>query len=170
MLFNPIYLSLIFCIFNISSALPLEGAPKLHALAQRAKSYSIVNVDGGSTSAPQPTTVIVERTTAETVKVTASAPAVTSILTITVNDTTLAPAPTSPSPSSTTSAAHTPVPTLRSTSQPPLPSTSEKPTKYYDDGQWHTRYAIKSSAATAVVTPSPAVSDLPLSTLEVSSI
>ena len=172
MFFKTNYLALILCLSTFVNALPLDGASSPRVIAPRAKSYSIVNVDGGSTSAPPPeaTTIVEVKTKTRTVEVTA-----------TIVDPTPAPVPTlssasasSSAPKSTlTSTLQTLVPTPSSTLQP-TPSSSEQhtetekpsivtvivtapaePTEYYDNGIWHTSYVIKSFTAAAVATPRP---------------
>ncbi|KAF2797418.1 hypothetical protein K505DRAFT_322613 [Melanomma pulvis-pyrius CBS 109.77] len=193
MLFNTSYLALILCISTFSNGLPLEGALKPHGLSPRAKSYSIVNVDGGSTSTPsEATTIVEEKTKTKTVKVTDVAPTVTNTVTTTVVDPTPTPSPILASSSSvllgpTTSISHTLVSAPESTPQPP-PSSSKKPTEfpkpsvvtiivtapaepteYYDNGLWHTSYVVKTfetAAVTATLSTisSSAISILPLPT------
>ncbi|KAF2007017.1 hypothetical protein P154DRAFT_180915 [Amniculicola lignicola CBS 123094] len=184
MLFNTLHLLFALSISTLTNALPLDGSPRKH-LVPRAKSYAIVNVDGGSTAPPEAevtTTVVKEKTKTRTVEVTPVAPTVTD--TIAVAEPTPAPTPTrtptpTPSPkssSSSSSATSTSASSSSSsqtsstsTSQPP-PSSSEEPssstgpsivtvtitasdaspTEYYDNGLWHTRYAINSFDATVV--------------------
>jgi hypothetical protein len=124
MLFGARYLALAALASIMASALPLDAVP-------RAKSYAVVNVDGGSpTKAPaKPTTAPEEKTT--TVEVANPGPTVTT--------TVVKPAPT-PTKS------EKPKTSVVTVTVTPSPT----PIEYYDDGMWHTRYPIKSDAAPAV--------------------
>ena len=168
MLFNAGHLVLILSISTFSNGLPLESVPESYELTPRAKSYSIVNVDGGATSAPAPPepTTVQERTTTQTVKFTTIVPIVTSIVTATVVDITTVPASNSETSTTKTTVTHSAVYTSVSTFEsaaPSSPTFSRKPTKtskpaivtitvtapvgpteYYDNGMWHTSYVIKS--------------------------
>jgi hypothetical protein len=138
MIFGARYLALAALASAMASALPLDAVP-------RAKSYAVVNVDGGSpTKAPaKPTTAPEEKTT--TVEVVNPGPTVTT--------TVVKPAPTptvtsssSSSSSSTSTKSEKPKTSVVTVTVTPSPT----PTEYYDDGMWHTRYPIKSDAAPAV--------------------
>lgn len=148
MLFTARYLAVAALASALAGALPLDVVP-------RAKSYAVVNVDGGGspTKAPaKPTTVLEEKTT--TVEVVNPGPTVTA--------TVVQPAPT-PTVTSSSSATSSSKGTSTRTSTATT-TTAEKPktsvvtvtitpspksTEYYDDGMWHTKYAIKSDAAPA---------------------
>ncbi|KAF2473458.1 uncharacterized protein BDR25DRAFT_302344 [Lindgomyces ingoldianus] len=85
MLFNLVSSVLALYLSTLSHALPLDGPSKpQNHLVPRAKSYSIVNVDGGSTAAQEATTVIEETTKTKTVRVTDVAPTVTDKVTTVV--------------------------------------------------------------------------------------
>ncbi|KAF2019752.1 hypothetical protein BU24DRAFT_126481 [Aaosphaeria arxii CBS 175.79] len=145
----------------LSNALPFENAPNNRLVVPPARSYSIVNVDGGSTTPtqPEPTTVV------ETVQVTSAAPTTTT----TVTTTTIQPAPIlSPVSTSTISTSSTPTTitsqstTLASSTTTPTTTPAPHvitvtvtdtagPTEYYDNGLWHTYYPVKTFATVAVV-------------------
>jgi hypothetical protein len=155
----------------LASGLPLEGAPN-HRLAQRSKTYAVVNVDGGSSTADDQT---------KTVQVTGAASTTTTTDTVT---TTVVPVskPASPTGSITSSRSNSrsaspgtnssttsisiqisTIPTTTPTpTTPPKSSATTKseqvpgqslvtvtitedpaPTEWYDDGLWHTRYLVK---------------------------
>ncbi|KAF2191461.1 hypothetical protein K469DRAFT_720478 [Zopfia rhizophila CBS 207.26] len=199
--FTLLYLAFILSTSTLSNALPLDGALRpRQQLAPRGKSYSIVNVDGGSTPALEPTTIVEtvtppERTKTETLEVTDVAPTVTDKITSIIVETSLAtppppsttpeishsssstwgepfhltPDPTSKKPNSTSSpspitssaVSYSLVSTPGSTPQLQSPSTTPSatgepsivtvvitttqmgPTEYYDNGLWHTSYAVK---------------------------
>jgi Ulp1 family protease len=134
MLFGARHLALAALASTMASALPLDAVP-------RAKSYAVVNVDGGSpTKAPaKPTTAPEEKTT--TVEVANPGPTVTT--------TVVKPAPTrtvTSSSTSTSTKSEKPKTSVVTVTVTPSPT----PIEYYDDGMWHTRYPIKSDAAPAV--------------------
>ena len=161
MLFNTRYIALASIASTLINALPLDTNQPRDVLP-RAKSYSVINVDGGaSTEAPADATTIVDRTT-KTVEITNPGPTVTAEVTATVVEPVPVPAATSPSSSTSSS---TPTPTSSSTTTIPTSSSSAAsttietpkpvfvtvtitddagPTEYYDDGMWHTSYRIKS--------------------------
>lgn len=151
MLLSSLLLTLL--LSTLVAALPLDNGSKPQHLVPRVKSYAIVNVDGGSTTepSPEPTTVVDDKT--KTIRVTDAAPTKTGEATTTVAP---APVPTSSSSactSSTSSPISTPQPSSTPTAHPsetPVPSvvtvTVSEPTgttEYYDNGLWHTSYAIK---------------------------
>lgn len=156
------YLSSALLISSCINALPLESHPKNKALVARARSYSIVNVDGGST-APPPQTTIVEKetkTTTKTTTVTDSHPATTNIVTASANPTPApVPSPTSTPCTSETTTVVTVTERLSQTTHISVPSVvtiiiteTAEPTRFYDNGLWHTRYAVKTFEAVAVPT------------------
>ncbi|KAF2645072.1 hypothetical protein P280DRAFT_466303 [Massarina eburnea CBS 473.64] len=142
MLLSSFYLSLV--LSALTTALPFDGP-----LNARAKSYAIVNVDGGSTASPASSTVVDDKTKTKTVEVTESAATKTDTRTGQVTATV---APT---------ASSTPTASPRTTAQPtitPSPSVvtvivteSAASSSYYDNGLWHTSYAIKTWAAMTTV-------------------
>jgi hypothetical protein len=141
-------ISLIFAISSLAAALPLEGAVNPRELHTRTKTYAIVNVDGGSTSAPPKPTTVVENTT-KTVKVTDVPATTTDKVTTTATPTCTSTPKSSPS----TPAQQTPAPTPSVVTI--IVTESAAPTEYYDDGLWHTRYPVK-TFATAVAVPASA--------------
>jgi hypothetical protein len=124
-----------------------------HALPRPVVTYSVVNVDGGSQTTPTPTVVY------ETITKSEDTPATISVtMTVVVTDhttlwthaqateTALIPEVSAQPEGSPTR--HVPVPVAHPTEDStvtvvsvvtPTPTT----TKYYDNGQWHTSYAIK---------------------------
>lgn len=157
------YLSSALLISSCINALPLESHPKNEALVARARSYSIVNVDGGSTAPPPPQTTIVEKetkTTTKTTTVTDSHPTTTNIVTASTNPTAApVPSPTSTPCTSETTTAVTVTERLSQTTPISVPSVvtiivteTAEPTRFYDNGLWHTRYAVKTFEAVAAPT------------------
>jgi hypothetical protein len=135
MLFHSIVLLLG---ISVSNALPLDHAQAPRKLAQRAKSYAVVNVDGGSTASTtlsQVTTTVLQPITV--------IPKVTSSTSISTPE----PSP-EPSPEPTPE----PKPILVTV----VITETASPTKFYDDGMWHTSYPVKTfeEIATPTVTPS----------------
>jgi hypothetical protein len=155
MIFNKHIVALASIAATLISALPLDiNQPR--DVVPRAKSYSVINVDGGATSKAS-----AEAT--KTVQVTNPAATVTAEVTATVVEP--APAPTSPSTTSSTSSSSSPkrtsTSTRPSTTATPKPvfvtvtvTTDDGPTEYYDNGMWHTSYRIKTIEA--IATPSQA--------------
>ena len=153
MIFNKHIVALASIAATLISALPLDtNQPR--DVVPRAKSYSVINVDGGATSKAS-----AEAT--KTVQVTNPAATVTAEVTATVVEP--APAPTSPSTTSSTSSSssskRTSTSTRPSTTATPKPvfvtvtvTTDDGPTEYYDNGMWHTSYRIKTIEA--IATPS----------------
>ena len=167
--FSPHYLSSALLISSCINALPLESYQKHEVLIPRAKSYSIVNVDGGST-APPPQTPIVEKqtkTTTKTTTVTDTVPTATAIITATVNPTPApVPSPTTTKCTSETTTAVTVTEIVSTSSLLSVPGVvtiivteTAEPTRFYDNGLWHTRYPVKTFEALAVptTTPSPSI-------------
>lgn len=136
---------------TLINALPLD-ANQPRDIVPRAKSYSVINVDGGATSeAPTEAT--------KTVQVTDPATTITAEITATVVEP--APVPTSPSTTSSTSSSSSSKRTSTSTTATPKPvfvtvtvTTDDGPTSYYDNGMWHTSYRVKTFEA--IATPSQA--------------
>lgn len=184
MIFNTRYVALAAILSTLVSALPLEST-KARNVVPRAKSYSVINVDGGaSTEAPADATTTVEETTTKTANVTNPGPTVTAETTATVVTPIPAPAATSTSTSYTSSStsqssssASTPTSlsvTRIPTSASPIASTTTEspkpifvtvtvtddagPTEYYDSGMWHTSYRIKSFEAIATASLLPTLS------------
>ncbi|KAH7139110.1 hypothetical protein B0J11DRAFT_501283 [Dendryphion nanum] len=156
------------------SALPLESFPKGRAVVPRAKSYSIVNVDGGSTALPSSTVVEKEtKTTTKTKTVTDSGPAPTETKTIIIAPSP-APAPsavsTSTKPTSKTTAATVTESVSPSSRTPPtsvvtiIVTETAGPTEFYDNGLWHTRYAVKTFEAVAAPSSTTSITTLPVVT------
>ena len=128
-----------------------------NALPRPVTTYSVVNVDGGSQTTPTPTVVY------ETVTKSDEAPATISVtMTAVVTDlttqwthaaateTALIPEVSAQPEGSPTQ--YIPVPIPQPTEEStvtvvsvvtPTPSPSPTTTQYYDNGQWHTSYAIK---------------------------
>ncbi|CAI6340065.1 unnamed protein product [Periconia digitata] len=144
MRFHPLHITLFLCTLTVG--LPLDNAPRAPQILPRAKTYAIVNVDGGSsTTAPppappssQPTTIIDDKTKTETIEP--------------PKPTTNKPSATASSPSITSTSSKVPEPqTVTATAAPSVVTViiteTSSPTAYYDDGQWHTSYAIKTWAA-----------------------
>jgi hypothetical protein len=150
---HAVYLTLL--ISTLAAALPFEGASNPRNLVARTKTYAIVNVDGGTTTAPPKRTTVVEDKT-KTVQVTDAPTTVTNKVTATA---TALPAPSSYESSSsstpTTSPKSTPTKSAQGTPTPSvvtiIVTESAAPTEYYDDGLWKTRYPIK-TFATATTT------------------
>jgi hypothetical protein len=122
-----------------------------HALPHPVVTYSVVNVDGGSQTTPTPTvvyeTVTKSDDTPATISVTMTA-MVTDRTTLWTHakatETALIPEVSAQPEGSPTHYAPVPHPTEESTVTvvsvvTPSPTT----TKYYDNGQWHTSYAVK---------------------------
>ncbi|PSN66775.1 hypothetical protein BS50DRAFT_573580 [Corynespora cassiicola Philippines] len=165
---------------TLSDGLPLEGALKPRAIAPRAKSYSIVNVDGGSSTPPPPkatTTTVVEKETktkvkTETLKVTDTPPTVTDTVTTAVTPT---PAPGPTSKCSTDDEQSAPSPSGKPV-ETPAPSVvtiiiteTTGPTEFYDNGMWHTNYPVKTFESVVAASADAAALDrapTPLPTLE----
>jgi hypothetical protein len=147
------YLVMALSLSTLSTGLPLQARQKPRDLARRVQQYSIVNVDGGSS------TIVDVQTQTETVKITTAAPTVTNTVVATVEPT---PAPTppatsrisspTPSPTRTPSSTLAPHPSIITVIVTETPSVG--PTEYYDNGIWHTSYVVK-TRWDAVVTPSP---------------
>ncbi|KAJ4412274.1 hypothetical protein N0V91_000745 [Didymella pomorum] len=141
MIFNTQLLALTTVASTLVSALPLDN------IAPRAKSYSVVNVGGGtSTQAPAGATTVVDQTT-KTVEVTNAGPTVTAKVTTTVIE--LGPVPAEIS-------TMTPTPILVTVTV----TDDAGPTEYYDDGMWHTHYRIKTFEAVAAPTLLSTLSDM----------
>ncbi|KAF2241547.1 hypothetical protein BU26DRAFT_172689 [Trematosphaeria pertusa] len=161
MLFNTLYLT--FLLSTLSAGLPLEGALQPREIIPRAKSYAIVNVDGGSSTPPPAETTTVTEDKTKTIKVTDAASTPTDTATATLHPT---PAPTGserssgPTRATSSSPATTPQPKPSSSERPvatPAPSIvtiviteTAAPTEYYDNGMWHTSYVVKTFWAAAV--------------------
>ena len=130
----------------ITTSLPCEGALKARNHSPRAVSYAIVNVDGGSsTSSPEPTTVTEDTT--RTVQITDAGPTITNTVITTVgqiSSSMLTSSSISPSSLSSSKSASNTKPTPATSVVTVVITQSPKPTQYYDDGFWHTSYAIKS--------------------------
>ncbi|KAJ8117839.1 hypothetical protein OPT61_g1051 [Boeremia exigua] len=145
------YLALASIASTLVNSLPL-GTTQPRDVVPRAKSYSVINVDGGAaTKAPAEATTTVEQTVKSTV-------------TAEVTATVVEPAPVSAAPSTSSStprpSSSTPTSTrttqTASTTQTPKPvfvtvtvTEDGGPTEYYDDGMWHTSYRIKTFEAIA---------------------
>lgn len=153
MVFNIRIVALASIAATLINALPLDtNQPR--DIVPRAKSYSVINVDGGATSKAS-----AEAT--KTVQVTGPAATVTAEVTATVVEP--APVPTSPSTTSSTSSSssskRTSTSTKPSTTTTAKPvfvtvtvTTDDGPTEYYDNGMWHTSYRVKTFEA--IATPS----------------
>ena len=175
MLLNAQALALAALFLDLATGRPLDS----HDVLPRDKSYAVVNVGGDSPTQAPPTATRTVATT-KTVEVVNPGKTVTQEITTTVVQPEPAPAPTSsctPTSSPTPASSSTPSPSTLSPTPTPTatptisssmttrPTETPKPifitvtvsepadtTEYYDDGMWHTRYAIKSFEAT----PSPA--------------
>lgn len=154
MFFNTRVIILATLASTLTNALPFD-AQQPRNIVPRAKSYSVINVDGGAT-----TEAPVEAT--KTIEVVNPGPTVTAKVTTTVVEP--APVPVSPSTTSSASSSATSSST-RTTKNPPTTTVTPKPvfvtvtvttddgpTEYYDNGMWHTSYRIKTFEAAA--TPS----------------
>ncbi|KAH6616729.1 hypothetical protein C7974DRAFT_402341 [Boeremia exigua] len=161
MFFTTQYIALATIASTLVNALPLDiSQPR--DLVPRAKSYSVINVDGGaSTAAPaDATTVQVEGPTV-TAEITATTtkpvpvPVATSTSTSCTSSSTSQPSSSTPTP---TSSSTTTTQIASSTTEAPKPVfvtvtvTDGGPTEYYDNGLWHTSYRVKTFEA--VATPS----------------
>lgn len=132
MIFSARYLALATMIVALASGLPLD-APKPRNMIPRAKSYAVINVDGGSsTQAPPQVTSQVSTTTVE---VTASGPTVTEEVTATVVESVIV----------SKSISH-PIETPKPNVITIIVTKDDGPTQYYDNGMWHTNYEIKTFA------------------------
>lgn len=133
MLFTSRYWIFALSIASLSNALPLDAALKPRNLVQRAKSYSVVNVDGGSTVPSDTPTTVLETTTAiVTSKATSSTPTSTSTPSST-------PAKKQPSSQASPKPTSTPKPSVVTV----IITETVSPTEFYDDGMWHTLYPVK---------------------------
>ncbi|KAF2444929.1 hypothetical protein P171DRAFT_431712 [Karstenula rhodostoma CBS 690.94] len=101
---------------TLASGLPLEGALNRH-LAPRSKTYAVVNVDGGSSTAAQQGTITIIDDQTKTVQVTNAASTITTTDVLTA---TVAPAPT---PTSSTDSINS-ISSSESSSGPESSSTS----------------------------------------------
>ncbi|OCK73692.1 hypothetical protein K432DRAFT_387254 [Lepidopterella palustris CBS 459.81] len=148
---QPIVVALSFSI--LTSAFPLDAAQQPRPnLLRRAKTYSVVNVDGGSTPSPPSVTILETVMASATPKmetiittdvVTPSTNTATSILTVVESST--AKQPPSPTLLQTgVTSAEPSIVTIVITA-----SESAATTEYYDDGTWHTRYPVKTFTTTA---------------------
>ncbi|KAH3938832.1 hypothetical protein HBI56_178040 [Parastagonospora nodorum] len=173
MLFNIQHFAVFASISIFANALPFDTPRQI---APRQKNYSVINVDGGSSSDAAQATTVVKST--KTVEVINPGPTVTQETTTTVLS--VAPAPTRKSsttdcttsaPSSTsTSSTKTSSSVVTSSSSKPVEtpkpifvtitvSKDDGPTEYYDNGLWHTLYRIKTfEAAVATLASSASMS------------
>ncbi|KAF2133220.1 hypothetical protein P153DRAFT_363433 [Dothidotthia symphoricarpi CBS 119687] len=165
MLFNSRYFALATIISTLANGLPLD-APRPRDIIPRAKSYTVINVDGGSsTEAPPQTTSVAEQET-KTVEVTNPGPTVTQKVTATVVEP--VPAPVSTGSSSTTSISSRSASTAIETPKPSVitivVTKGDGPTDYYDNGMWHTNYRIKTleAAVTTFATSTLTSTSLPV--------
>ena len=148
---------------TLVNALPFD-AQQPREVVPRAKSYAVINVDGGATTeAPVKAT--------KTVEVTNAGPIITAKVTTTIVEP--APVPASPSttsstlPSSSSTSTRT-TKTASTTTVTPKPvfvtvtvTTDDGPTEYYDNGMWHTSYRIKTFEAVATASALSTATDLP---------
>ncbi|OAL49436.1 hypothetical protein IQ07DRAFT_588009 [Pyrenochaeta sp. DS3sAY3a] len=172
--FNTRFFALVTVFSTLASGLPLD-TPRPRYIVPRAKSYAVINVDGGlSTEAPPPAVTVAPGT--KTVQVVNPGPTVTQEVTTVIIQPAPAPAATSSSSQSTSSpsassASSTSTSTITSISTPiptpePIRVTVTVPqaaetTEYYDDGMWHTKYRVKSFEAVVATTSflaSPSIS------------
>ncbi|KAL1640268.1 hypothetical protein SLS58_007084 [Diplodia intermedia] len=158
-----------YAVINVDGTSNTDGAGNAHELQRRApaKSYSVVNVDGGSPTTSEAAPSVTLTTTVD--KPTTVSPTETVVYT---KDTTLVVTETqTPEPSVTrtviytttifasatateTKPANTTVPVSVVTLPPSVitvTATQSDTTSYYDDGMWHTSYAVK---VYTTVTPS----------------
>ncbi|KAF2872160.1 hypothetical protein BDV95DRAFT_571615 [Massariosphaeria phaeospora] len=149
MLFNSLCFTLLPLFSTLSNGRPLDAAEKPRDLAPRAKSYLVINVDGGSSTPPAPeaTTVIEEKTKTkiETIQITNSPTASPSA-------TPIASPSTSCKSSSGPQSSSPPASPLTIETAPPSVVTviiteTAGPTEYYDNGLWHTSYRVKTVEA-----------------------
>ena len=164
--FSLFHLTTALSVLSYTNALPLESHLKNEVIVARAKSYSIVNVDGGSTAPPQKTVVEQEtKTTTKTTTVTDTRPTSTNIVTSTATPNPAPiPSPTSTKCTSETTTAVTVTEIVSPTSHASVPSVvtvivteTAEPTRFYDNGLWHTRYAVKTFEAVAAPTTTPSI-------------
>lgn len=174
MLFNTQHFAVLASISIFANALPFD-TPR--HIVPRQKNYSVINVDGGSSSDAAQATTIVKST--KTVEVINPGPTVTQEITTTVLS--VAPAPT---PKSSTSDRKTSAPSSTITSSPTVITSSsavtssssnskpvetpkpifvtitvpkdDGPTEYYDNGLWHTSYRVKTFKAAVATSASSA--------------
>ncbi|KAJ4993032.1 hypothetical protein SVAN01_01384 [Stagonosporopsis vannaccii] len=155
MFFNTRHIAFAFMASTLVNALPFEISQPRDIIA-RAKSYSVINVDGGaSTQAPadattsvdQKTTTVVGPTVTATVVQPVPVPAAPSTSTSCTSSS--ASQPTSSTPTPISSSTRT-TQTASSTTQAPKPvfvtvtvTQDDGPTEYYDNGMWHTSYRVK---------------------------
>ncbi|KAL6711125.1 hypothetical protein ACN47E_005656 [Coniothyrium glycines] len=168
MLLNVQTLVLAACLPLLAIGRPFDNVP-------RAKSYEVVNVDGGqSTPAPPPETSVEAITTVE---VQNPGPTITQEVTTTLVQP--VPNPTCTSTSSISSAFQSSsTPTSSSSTSISIPTSISMPkpifvtvtvpeapksTEYYDDGMWHTRYPVKSFAPAVVIVTASALVATPTS-------
>lgn len=205
--FHPLHMTLFLSALTLG--LPFEATSNnahRNQIAPRAKSYAIVNVDGGSTSStapppPQPTKTITDsKTKTETVEVPQKTQATTPATSTDIIPSTTAPPSLPSSASSTAIRTTSSLPSANSTTassfakpsqtesskskeeeqtvtiEPTATATetvsvsatpsvitvvvteSGSPETFYDDGMWHTRYAIKTGVMTRAAVPSGIVS------------
>lgn len=142
MLFNAQLLAVATLFSTLANGLPLDSRD----IHPRAKSYDVINVDGGSpTRAPTQDTTTIEVTatvTGSTSATTTSSASRSLISTTTSYSISTASITSSPS-SSISEPTVTPKPIFVTVTVP----IEGGPTDYYDDGLWHTRYPIKSFEA-----------------------
>ncbi|KAF1842433.1 uncharacterized protein K460DRAFT_370398 [Cucurbitaria berberidis CBS 394.84] len=163
MLFNTQILPLAALFSTLASARPLD-AQNPRDLAARSRSYTIINVDGGSsTGAPAQATTVLKET--QTVQVANPGPTVTQQITSVVYQPAApAPASTNSSSISTSSASTSSLvasSTVLASTSASTPIETASPS-YYDNGMWHTYYQVK--------TPEAAVTASTVSTFSTSTI
>lgn len=140
MYLNPCYFALL--LSSLAIGIPLDGSANLPKVA-RAKSYAIVNVDGGSTAAPSSTKSSTTqdhnktKTKTKTVEITYSALKPTA-----------STKPSSSKPVGPTITPSTSVVTV-------IITESASPSSYYDNGMWHTNYPVKTWGALTTMPPTP---------------
>ncbi|KAF2837720.1 hypothetical protein M501DRAFT_985950 [Patellaria atrata CBS 101060] len=130
------YLISLALFFTSTTSLPLADVLVGQLIARASPRYSVVNVDGGSSQAPIPTTVI--HTIKQSVTKTAD-----TVPTMVMNE---PPATTIIIPPMSTV-------TLPATTVVIVETQSPGTTEYYDDGLWHTYYAKKTWTTELVGSP-----------------
>lgn len=142
-----------YAVINVDGTSKIDGARDVQELQRRApaKSYSVVNVDGGSPSTSEavttktvaePTTVspteTVVYTQDTTIVVTETQHPAPSITQTVVYTTTIIASPTTAHNTSVSVSVVTLPPSVVT-----VTATQTDTTSYYDNGMWHTSYAIK---------------------------
>lgn len=145
-----------YAVINVDGTSNIDGASDVQELQRRApaKSYSVVNVDGGSPSTSEAAQSVTTKTVAEpttisptetvvhtqdtTIVVTETQHPAPSITQTVVYTTTIIASPTTAHNTSVSVSVVTLPPSVVT-----VTATQTDTTSYYDNGMWHTSYAIK---------------------------